>query len=310
MPIWGCDSINFSHRRPPGYPSPPRAPVGDRPTLYEYVVRRRGSAGPPRFWGRYINDFAPDATDARHRARAAVRLTSEEVSYLHDRDCRIAVVYNGIDPRYDNLMSYEAGRSKAQEACRIAGALNVPGSVRIYADLEGWEVGERWIRGWFNAMEHSDYVGWGGIYGRVPGAAERAFLARQHPDRDYWRRSLEEATAPVSAETEELLRRAVEPGPPPSGHRPDTTHWEAVNQAIAGPPARINQSLHVWSNIPRVGCNPNRTNFDPERAAGQGVSTVIHQYGMGCWRTNEADQNTGLIDMDVATDEGFQGMWA
>jgi hypothetical protein len=30
---------------------------------------------------------------------------------------------------------------------------------------------------------------------------------------------------------------------------------------------------------------------------------------MACWRIDPADQNTALIDMDMASDEGLQGMW-
>jgi hypothetical protein len=235
-------------------------------------------------------------------------LTRDEVNYLHQRNCKIALVYNGIDPRYDNLTTHGAGRRKAEEACRLARSLDAPGTVRIYADLEGWAVDPLWIRGWCDGLQHSEYVGFGGIYGRVVGEREAAYIARRRPNFAYWSRSIEEATGTTPEALDELMRRASHTGPPRAGHRADTSRWRVVEQAIAAAP-RHDRSLYVWANTPRRGCNIGQAGFDPNQAPGQGVRTVIWQYGMACWRIDPADQNTALIDMDMANDEGLQGMW-
>ena len=175
-------------------------------------------------------------------------------------------------------------------------ALNVPFNVRIYCDLEGWRAQPDWLRGWWDAMYVSPYVGMGGIYGRTAEMTlsqaqdplqESSLLSRGQLQRRYpggrWSSASSEAFRQNQTGIDSLMRHAA---------------------GLDGPPSS-NTSRYIWTNIPRGPRNPNETVF-------RGVGTpqilpAIWQYAMDYLRTNGA--GTGRVDMDLATEIGFRGMW-
>lgn len=274
MAYWGLDSVRAPNSR-----------VG-REYLYDYVVRELGRT--PEFWGRYIG-FSRN------------QMQQSEIDFLRERRCRIAFVYNGVRYRQGaNIRGdagYRSGRQHAEEAVRCAKDLNVPHNVRIYCDLEGWRATPEWLRGWWDAMYMSPYAGRGGIYGR---AAEITFAQVQDP-----------LQLPSLLSGRELRRRYPE-GYWSSASSTAFREWETgldplMRHAagLEGPGPR-DISLYIWTNMPRGPRNPNETVF---RGVGAPlISPAIWQYAMDYLRTG--GPGTGRVDMNLATEAGYRGMWA
>lgn len=304
---WGVDSLHPAHLSPGGYPNPPRADVNDSPTLYAYVSRRKGN--PPVFWGRYINNYSVQSRVAQHQLLARLRLTDTEVRYIHNQNCKIAILYNGIDPRYDNLSTFSAGRIKASDAIGVAQRLNIPHHVRIFADLEGFQVSADWILGWCNAFYSSQYADCVGIYGRVD-MAEAAWVSQHSPNRRYWSQSIIEAVEQSSPQ--QASQRNSQPGSrPPLQHRQNTSASRSGSTSCqgAGP---ICRPIFIWCNQPQQRCDSSApADFRPNRLPiHRNLRTVLWQYAMDCWQITRQNGSTiGLIDMDLSIDENPQWMW-
>ena len=161
--------------------------------------------------------------------------------------------------------------------------------MRIYADLEYWTATPDWIRGWWEAMFQSEYAGLGGLYGR---GAEFTLEEWSDPDaRPRHPQLLWSTRVPIAARQQQegiletLMQRATRRTVPSSHH---------------------NLSCYVWTTIPRGPRGQVVTDFRGVGPAG-GATTVIWQYAMDSLQY--AGENTGLVDLDVATDLGFQDMW-
>ena len=284
MSHWGVDSV-----------SPPDSRVGGR-TLFDHVVAECGRV--PEFWGRYIgfsaNQIRPNE----------LQFVDRKAREAGGSGCRIAIVYNGVRarsiPGQRGEHAYDSGWEHGERAVGIAKDLNIPHNVRIYCDLEGWRANPDWIRGWWDALYASAYVGMGGLYGR---GAEYTLAQASDPLQLVGVASadLQQRRYPVGSWSEASTRAAVQQQ---SGISAGTLAGMAIgtgNRTALG-----NTSRHTWTNIPRGPRNPNETQF---RGIGPiGSVTTVWQYCMDYLRTGGA--GSGRIDMDLATEVGFREMWA
>ena len=136
---WGVDSARRANSQINGQ------------TLFDRITQQAGQA--PEFWGRYIG--------------SSFSLSTSEVQFLHGKNCRILVIYNGA---HDSLTSvqggFQEGVNDASRAISAAQTLGVAAGTWIYADIEaGWSPTGEWFKGWSDTMFHSQYGGAGGIYG-------------------------------------------------------------------------------------------------------------------------------------------------
>ena len=104
------------------------------------------------FWGRYIGASKP--------------LTLAECKFLHDRNCKILVIYNGTSTQ-SVRGNFSAGEQDAKKAIEAANLLKIPDGIFIYANIDStppMNPSTEWIRGWWTKMYNSIYGGVGGIY--------------------------------------------------------------------------------------------------------------------------------------------------
>src|SRR5439155_13578072 len=104
--FWGVDSAQ------------PANSMVQNQTLFDFITEQCGQ--PPAFWGRYIGRrFA---------------LTAVEEKFLHDRGCRMLVVYNVTrsSPRSVQRGFAEGGNDANKGSCSPQTLCN-PGGVCIYA---------------------------------------------------------------------------------------------------------------------------------------------------------------------------------
>ena len=138
--IWGVDSVAPAHQ-----------PVGGatgKLTFYDHLVAKGMK---PDFFGRYL--VAPKEQ----------RLSKGEVRYLLDRGCRILPVFRAEIPTENSTLA--DGKSAAIKAITAAEALQMPGGVFIYADIEpDWKPSVDYLLGWCKEMMGSKYGGAGGFY--------------------------------------------------------------------------------------------------------------------------------------------------
>lgn len=127
---WGVDSASYTTEE-----------------LYACVNENFGK---PSVWGRYLGTI--DGVSSG--------LTTEEVEYLHANGVKILLINN----QFNNAMGYENGVEQANIGISLAGELNVPEGVAIFADIEpNYPVDSAFIQGWFDTMMNSPYEP--GIYG-------------------------------------------------------------------------------------------------------------------------------------------------
>jgi hypothetical protein len=137
--FWGVDSATGAN-----------SIVGNQ-TLFDFVTQQCGQ--PPGFWGRYIGGLYP--------------LTAAEAQFLHNKGCRILIIYNGAQNTVSSVQgAFPAGVNDANKAITAAQALGVPSGVWIYADVEAsWKPTSGWFQGWSDTMFNSEFGGAGGVYG-------------------------------------------------------------------------------------------------------------------------------------------------
>lgn len=128
--FWGVDSASYTTEE-----------------LYACVNENFGK---PTVWGRYLGTI--DGVSSG--------LTTEEVEYLHAKGVKILLINN----QFNNATGYENGVEQANIGVSLAGKLNVPEGVAIFADIEpNYPVDSAFIQGWFDTMMASPYEP--GIYG-------------------------------------------------------------------------------------------------------------------------------------------------
>jgi len=127
---WGVDSASYTTEE-----------------LYACVNENFGK---PTVWGRYLGTI--DGVSSG--------LTTEEVEYLHANGVKILLINN----QFNNATGYENGVEQANIGISLAGELNAPEGVAIFADIEpNYPVDSAFIQGWFDTMMGSPYEP--GIYG-------------------------------------------------------------------------------------------------------------------------------------------------
>lgn len=115
--------------------------------LYECVSENFGT---PDVFGRYIGD----------REDISVGLTEDEVSFLHEKEVDILLIYNHVT----DATTEDAGAKHAEKAIELAQELDVPNDVALFVDIEpDFDVDADFIQGWYETIEASDYEP--GIYG-------------------------------------------------------------------------------------------------------------------------------------------------
>ncbi len=135
---WGVDSAASANSLYPG----------TQLTVFDYISQQAGAA--PAFWGRYIGGL--------------YSLTSQEITFLHSKNCKILLIYNGTSPGSVGG-TYQDGVTDGNNAINAANALVAPAGIVIAADIEGeWTPTPAWIEGWSDTLYRSDYMGAGGLY--------------------------------------------------------------------------------------------------------------------------------------------------
>ncbi len=294
MPYWGVDSswypVYANVRVPDRLRRPDESGHVEEP-LFDYVTRRAGRA--PEFWGRYLNDNHPQS-----------RLRPDEPQYLFDRDCRLALVFNGIRTQPPAAeRSRQAGVSAAERAILQANQYNIqfPSRVRIYLDLEGWTVTPDFLEGWWAVMHASQYAGAGGLYGR--GAETRL----RHRSRSHLR---DHSHRPYSRGWSRQVITAED--------RIEEQQMDSLLDDLASGRSSDAYSIYIWSNTPRrydrTRDTPSNAEIIPSTFGAVGpvgsmlTRTVIWQYRFGAFWERGADG--GTVDLDLALDAAYQNMWS
>jgi hypothetical protein len=164
------------------------------------------------------------------------------------------------------------GRSDAQAAIQAANDLKVPDNVIIYADLEpaDGKVSPDWIVGWWTVMAASRF-GRGGLYGNTASTFWKAYL-------------------------EPAYSAAIKIMPSPGRDRP---LWGMY-------PLHTKGKDRGDRHIPY---RPNEIDFsyEPGSLPSQLGDPIVWQYDIDCFIPNKG--KLGLCDMDLASQDGFDGMW-
>lgn len=302
--LWGVDSVMRVNRQV--------RYRGAQSTLFEHVTNLAGE--PPRFWGRF---FGSDGTQVR----------PDEIRYLHQRNCRVLLVYNGVrnarrinqaaNTPAANRTAYGHGKRAARFAIRRVEAfaqhdLAVPSSVRIYADLEDYRVHPNWLLGWFDTMQISRFAGAGGLYGRPYRLMERPELedigiprlgtrvAAEH------RRARYDPNDPAfEQQVDDHLGPSLAPGSGP--HR--RAELEAL--MLGDRATATGRSRYMWVNEPRRPGEPGPDEdifpptFSPARIGG-GCQAVIWQYRANCFVPDGSQYG---VDLNYAAQTAFDEMW-
>lgn len=317
MPIWGVDSVepaNTMRSWERGH---------GRERLFDFVTRKLGES--PYFWGRYL------------RRTGSSMLDRDECSYIHSQrnpsgqSVRILPVYNNwieLNRRHGSrdlrrigrqrnaaALAYQYGGDDCRSALSIARRL-IPESdrpgVRIYYDLEGWNFPPEWLRGWWDTMRSSEFLGIGGLYGRGVERARGATRSVQIREVD-----------PVVASRPLPHVPGVQPRYTRSGwsaNVPDALdqqfeRWVLEPLATHGTAASV-PNVCVWSNTPRTNCRGGPRIEQTFRGLGPAEAHVlVWQYQFACFERplrrgeNPDPLRPAAFDMDLATADGYGGMW-
>lgn len=115
--------------------------------LYACVTDRFGT---PDVFGRYLSD----------KEDVSSGLTKKEVSFLHDQDVHILVIYNHVT----DATSEDAGIEHAEQAIDLANDLDIPEGVALFVDIEpDYAIDAAFLNGWYTTIRDADYEM--GVYG-------------------------------------------------------------------------------------------------------------------------------------------------
>lgn len=183
--------------------------VSDGKTLYDWVVSRAGAA--PAFWGRYIGgNYA---------------LSSSEASFLHEKGCKILLIYNGAT---STSVKSTNGTADGQKAVSAARSLDVPESTAIYADIEQpWRPTSTWIEGFAKALYSGQY-GPGYYANTTTGYFNSPYTTAYNNDPTYVGdgSSLVWTCEPEPGSSTAAGRPSWSPAPPPCITRNNITFWQ------------------------------------------------------------------------------------
>ena len=109
--------------------------------LYSWVMRMNCF---PEFWGRNIS--------------GENQLTQEEVSFLHEKNCKIALIFNDIT---EANVSKANGAAEAFRAIEAVRALGVPSnmSIAIFAYINpNWSISHNWMISFAHVLAENGFV--------------------------------------------------------------------------------------------------------------------------------------------------------
>lgn len=106
--------------------------------------------GKPEILGRYMKD----------KKGVSKGLTQKEISFIHDHDGKILLIYN----HFSNATGKKNGKSAAKQATSFANDLDAPKGVALFADIEpNYPVDADFIQAWTKKLNGSKFEP--GIYG-------------------------------------------------------------------------------------------------------------------------------------------------
>lgn len=239
----------------------------------DHMIRRRSVYDRVTEWAGREPEFWARYIGTRSGARGSPPLTLTEVSFLGARGCRILLIYNRAG---GSAVSgdIDDGRHHARQAAAYAKGLGVTWGVRLYLNVEPqYRISQEFLQGWWQVIFDSPYAGMGGMYGNP---------------------TMRNITTSYSAAQTAL-----------PAQRPGSAGWLAATR-------------YHWSSHPKIErgqrgtpppAGPITIPFRPMPLPGAGASTpsVVWQYGFNVfWRTGAVH---GLIDMNLANQQGFADMW-
>lgn len=109
--------------------------------LFGWVMRM---SSVPSFWGRYIT--------------GKNRLTSEEIGFLHENDCGIALIFNDLTEEIVSTSNGIEDGLRAANAAKLIGAPKHYG-IAIFAEIkDDWSVNHNWMISYTNAVLDSGFI--------------------------------------------------------------------------------------------------------------------------------------------------------
>lgn len=187
----------------------PTTLVANGQTLYDWVVSKAGGQA-PAFWGRYIG--------------GSYALTSDEITFLHNKGCKILLIYNGA-----NMTTVTTdGTADGQKAVNAAKALNVPSTTVIYADIEqSFKPTSAWIKGFAKTLYNNQY-GPGFYADTINGYFNTPYTTASKEDPTYVgnNSSLVWANQPEPGSSTATGRPSWNPTPPPTLTQSNITFWQ------------------------------------------------------------------------------------
>ncbi|SHK13678.1 protein of unknown function [Anaerocolumna jejuensis DSM 15929] len=187
----------------------PTTLVSNGQTLYDWVTSKAGQA--PAFWGRYIG--------------GSYAITSDEVTFLHNKNCKILLIYNGAT---SSSVSSTDGTADGQKAAKAANALNVPSTTAIYADIEQpWKPTSTWIKGFAKTLYNNQF-GPGFYANTVTGYFNTPYTTAYKEDTTYVgnHSSLVWPCQPEPGSSTAAGRPTWNPTPPPCLSQSNITFWQ------------------------------------------------------------------------------------
>ena len=124
--------------------------LGGGKTFYDAVSNKLQT--PITFWGRYIGASNP--------------LNNNEVNYLHQKNCKVLVIYNGNSAASVANTGGTAAQPDISKSIRAAKHIGIPPHVTIYANIDSGKTPMNpsvdWLAGWLTEMSHQR--GFAGLY--------------------------------------------------------------------------------------------------------------------------------------------------
>ncbi|MFC4024654.1 glycoside hydrolase domain-containing protein [Oceanobacillus longus] len=122
--VWGVDSASYTNEN-----------------LFACVI---DNFGQPNVWGRYLGN----------KDGVSEGLDSDEVSYLHENNIQILVIYNHVN----DARGYEHGIEHGEQAISFAEDFDIPEGVAIFVDIEpDYPVDSEFMDGWYKTLSASAY---------------------------------------------------------------------------------------------------------------------------------------------------------
>jgi len=109
--------------------------------LYSWVMRMNGF---PAFWGRSIS--------------GENHIEMEELEFLRDKNCRVALIFNELTEAGVSAMSAEEDAMRAIKAARTIGAPDY-GNIAIFAAIgDKWSINNSWMMSYAHMLSSNGYI--------------------------------------------------------------------------------------------------------------------------------------------------------